>query len=165
MKLKSPFFVESQETANGHITSVVKVQNWPTVCPTLWTGQSQYTAPVVQQYLGQSLHLGMPPCLSAMQACSSVGFLRCSPYPHVAPKHVASRMFTEPNPASDWWLPLIVVIYVLLLCARIYWVYQGHFLHSLLLQTVKLNHGTQGWCLDVGMPGYPRNQGLLMLAK
>ncbi|XP_027258479.1 centrosomal protein of 192 kDa isoform X5 [Cricetulus griseus] len=80
--------------------SVAKVQNQPALCSTLWTGQSLYTAPVAQQYLGlvpSSGNATLPQCYAGVKVHGISGY---SPYPPVAPEHVASGMCLAPNLAS-----------------------------------------------------------------
>ncbi|XP_052011848.1 centrosomal protein of 192 kDa isoform X3 [Apodemus sylvaticus] len=89
---------------SAHV-SVAKVQNQPAVCPALWTGHSLYTAPGAPQYLGPVSSSGnatLSQCHAGMQVCGISGY---SPYPPVAPEHVASGMYLGPNLASGLMAP------------------------------------------------------------
>nr|XP_044999019.1 centrosomal protein of 192 kDa isoform X3 [Jaculus jaculus] len=84
----------------GH-DSVAKVQNMPTVCPPLWTGQSLHTAPLVQQYLGivpSAVNATLTQCYTG--SASVCGISGCSSYPAVAGEHMALGICVGPNHAS-----------------------------------------------------------------
>ncbi|XP_031221807.1 centrosomal protein of 192 kDa isoform X2 [Mastomys coucha] len=98
----------NQHNPAAHVSahaSVAKVQNQPAVCPALWTGHSLYTAPGAPQYLGPVSSSGsatLSQCHAGMQVCGISG---CSPYPPVAPEHVASGVYLGPNLASGLMAP------------------------------------------------------------
>lgn len=98
----------NQHNPAPHISahaSGAKVQNQPAVCPALWTGHSLYTAPGAPQYLGPVSSSGnatLSQCHAGMQVCGISGY---SPYPPVAPEHVASGVYLGPNLASGLMVP------------------------------------------------------------
>lgn len=98
----------NQHNPAPHISahaSAAKVQNQPVVCPALWTEHSLYTAPGVPQYLGPVSSSGnatLSQCHAGMQVCGISGY---SPYPPVAPEHVASGVYLGPNVASGLMAP------------------------------------------------------------
>ncbi|XP_076768637.1 centrosomal protein of 192 kDa isoform X2 [Arvicanthis niloticus] len=97
-----------QHSPAPHISahaSVANVQNKPAVCPALWTGHSLYTAPGAPQYLGpvsSSVNATLSQCHADTQVCGISGY---SPYPPVAPEHVASGVYLRPNLASGLMAP------------------------------------------------------------
>ncbi|XP_029402677.1 centrosomal protein of 192 kDa [Mus pahari] len=98
----------NQHNPAPHISayaSVAKVQNQPAVCPALWTGHSLYIAPGAPQYLGPVSSSGsatLSQCHAGMQICGISGY---SPYPPVAPEHVASGVYLGPTLASGLTAP------------------------------------------------------------